>query len=68
MFELAIESILDGREEARNQGRVEGYKEVIETIARNALAEGATLEFVQKITGLDLDTLMKMQESKPEEV
>jgi len=26
-------------------------------IARNALAEGATPEFVQKITGLDMETI-----------
>jgi hypothetical protein len=28
-----------------------------EEIARNALTEGLSIEFVQKITGLDLDTI-----------
>jgi hypothetical protein len=37
-----------------NQGRNE------ET-ARNALAEGASIEFVQKITGLDMDTIKSLQ-------
>ena len=29
-------------------------------IARNALAEGASVEFVQKITGLDLETIKSL--------
>ena len=29
-------------------------------IARNALTEGASVEFVQKITGLDLETIEAM--------
>jgi len=33
-----------------------------EKIAKNALAEGTSIEFVQKITGLDLDTIKKLQE------
>jgi len=33
------------------------YEEGKEEIARNALAEGASIEFVQKITGLDIETL-----------
>jgi len=80
MFEAAIESILEAREEARKQGialghergREEGQKEGRETgwnegreaVARNALAEGATLEFVQKITGFDMKTLKGMQTEK----
>jgi hypothetical protein len=35
------------------QGLVKGREET----ARNALAEGLPLEMIQKITGLDLDTL-----------
>src|SRR5215471_4391616 len=34
-------------------GREEGWEEGREEIARNALAEGATIEFVTKITGLE---------------
>jgi hypothetical protein len=40
-------------EEGWEGGREEGREE----IARNALAEGATIEFVQNITGLDLETI-----------
>ena len=42
-----------GREEGRTEGRVEGRAEV----ARNALAQGASPEFVQKITGLDIEMI-----------
>ena len=38
----------DGREESR------------EEIARNALHEGASIEFVNKITGLDMETIEKL--------
>jgi len=33
-------------------------------IARNALAEGATVEFVRKITGLDMDTVANLMHGK----
>ncbi|MCL2231949.1 MAG: hypothetical protein FWB99_02615 [Treponema sp.] len=42
-----------GKAEGKAEGRAEGKTE----IARNALAEGASVEFVQKITGLDLETI-----------
>ncbi|MCL2130256.1 MAG: hypothetical protein FWH35_07890 [Treponema sp.] len=43
--------------------RVEAKTEVrvMETAARNALAEGATPEFVQKITGLDMEKIKNIQ-------
>jgi len=31
-----------------------------EEIARKALAEGASIEFVQRITGLDMDAIKKL--------
>jgi predicted transposase/invertase (TIGR01784 family) len=39
----------------------EGIREGSTNIARNALAEGATVEFVQKITGLDMETIKNIQ-------
>ena len=42
---------------ARDQGREEERKERDITIAQNALAEGYTPESIQKITGLDLETI-----------
>jgi predicted transposase YdaD len=41
------------------KGREKGREE----IARNALAEGASIEFVQKITGLDMETVKSLQAS-----
>jgi hypothetical protein len=41
------------RKEAREQGLEEG----LEQAARNALAEGASIEFVQKITGFDIEAI-----------
>ena len=51
----------DGFENGREEGREEG--EVIKAleIARNALAEGSSPDFVQKITGLSLEEIEKLQ-------
>jgi predicted transposase/invertase (TIGR01784 family) len=45
------------REEGREEGRQEGRTDIV----RNALAEGATVEFVQKITGFDMETIKNIQ-------
>jgi len=45
----------DGLEDGREEGR--------EEIARNALAEGASIEFIHKITGLDMGTIKSLQAS-----
>jgi len=42
---------------AKRQGREEGLAEV----AKNALAKGLSLEMIQEITGLDIDTIKKAQ-------
>jgi len=47
-------------EKGRTEGRLEGSKTKQEEIARNALAEGLSIEFVQKITGLDLDAIKRL--------
>jgi hypothetical protein len=39
------------------EGREEGREESRETVARNALAKGASVEFIHDITGLDLETI-----------
>jgi len=49
---LLLQAQIDGKEEAKLE------------IARNALAEGATYDFVQKITGLELEKIEKLQEQK----
>jgi predicted transposase/invertase (TIGR01784 family) len=45
------------KEKGLLQGRQEGRIARQEEIARKALAEGLSIEFVQKITGLDIDTI-----------
>ena len=48
-------------EEAWEEGLEEGREEREIEIAQNALAEGLAVEFVQKITGLDLETVEKLK-------
>jgi predicted transposase/invertase (TIGR01784 family) len=50
----------DGIEEGIEKGREEGLIEGKLIIARNLLSEGSTPEFVQKITGLDLETIQTL--------
>jgi predicted transposase/invertase (TIGR01784 family) len=44
-------------EEGREEGLEEGQKAAKLKIARSLLSEGATFEFIQKITGLDMETI-----------
>ena len=50
----------EGMEEGMEKGIERGMEKGVEQTARNALAEGASIEFVQKITGLDLETVKKL--------
>jgi hypothetical protein len=50
-----------GMEKGREEGREEGDARGREEVARNALAQGASLEFIQKITGLDIQTITDFQ-------
>ena len=52
------EGLSKGREEGLSKGRAE---ERLET-ARNALAKGISLELIQGITGLDMETLKTLAE------
>jgi predicted transposase/invertase (TIGR01784 family) len=55
---LVYNSDMDAaKEKGRTEGRLEGSMTKQEEIARNALAEGSSIEFVQKITGLDMDKI-----------
>ena len=45
----------------RKEAWEEGREEVRFEIAKSALAEGATIEFVQKITGLDFNIIKSLQ-------
>jgi len=47
-------------EQWKEDGMAEGEAKQKLTIAKNALAEGSTPEFVQKITGLSIDEIAKL--------
>jgi hypothetical protein len=47
-------------EEAKKVWYEEGREEGLSDVARTALAEGASIEFVQKITGLDIETIKNL--------
>jgi len=53
--------IEDGRAEGLTEGRAEGQRENTLQIARNLLSEGSTPDFVQKITGLSIEEIGKLQ-------
>jgi len=58
---LAAKWRAEGRDEGRNEGRIEGRTKGLTEgrieVARNALAQGASPDFIQKITGLDIQTI-----------
>ncbi|MDR0465716.1 MAG: hypothetical protein LBG94_11470, partial [Treponema sp.] len=53
--------IVQGREEGLEQGREKGLEEGLKQasiqIAKNLLAEGSSHEFIQKITGLNIEKI-----------
>ena len=48
------------KEEVREETWIEATQERDRTIIKNALAEGLTLEFIQKITSLDMKTIQEL--------
>ena len=54
-------SINYAREEGLVEGEAKGRNESLAEVARNALAQGASLDFVQKITGLDMQTIASLR-------
>ena len=60
LYRRRLMAILDynsGINYARKEGEQKGEDRKAIEIARNALAEGASVDFVQKITGLDIETI-----------
>ena len=53
----------EGIEEGIEIGTARGLERRSEEIARNALAEGSSIEYVQKITGLDPAVINRLQEN-----
>jgi len=65
-YEIDLQSKLggakrEGRLEGRLEGRQEGLQEGMLKVAMNALAEGTSVEFVRRITGLDTETITVLQ-------
>jgi predicted transposase/invertase (TIGR01784 family) len=50
----------EGLEKGLEKGREQGREEGIMATARNALAQGASIEFVQTITGLSMETIDRL--------
>ena len=61
-YEVDMQSkMVYSEREGIKKGLVQGRAEGIESTARNALAEGASIEFVRKITGLDMETIARLK-------
>jgi hypothetical protein len=58
--EAAEKAREEGRSEGRTEGWAKGRTEGTKEIAKKALAEGVSLEFVRKITGLDTETIKSL--------
>jgi predicted transposase/invertase (TIGR01784 family) len=63
MFEALIESWQEGKEQARAEGIAEGRAEYQLEVARKLLANGATSDFVKKITGLEMEIIRNLSEA-----
>jgi hypothetical protein len=48
---------------ARDEGLAQGRNEESTRVARAALSEGASLDFIARITGLDTETIRKLREN-----
>ena len=57
-FEEGLEK---GMEQGIEKGMEQGIEKGIEKTARNALANGLSLELIQTITGLDMETIKHLQ-------
>jgi predicted transposase YdaD len=55
----------EGRLQGLREGQREGQRETALSNARKALSEGLTEELVQRITGLDLETICQLKTSLP---
>ena len=52
----------EGREEGMEEGHKEGMEEGRKAVARNALANGFSIEAIQAITGLDVGAIRQLTE------
>jgi predicted transposase YdaD len=57
------EGIAEGRSEGIAEGEMRGERESALRVAGAALSEGASIDFIKRITGLDADTIRRLQEN-----
>jgi predicted transposase/invertase (TIGR01784 family) len=55
------EAVERGIKQGIERGIEKGWQKGRQEIARSALAEGASVEFVRKITGLDAETIQSLR-------
>jgi len=60
LFQESRDSDTVKRINIREEALAEGMEKGLETAAKKALAEGATFDFIQKITGLDMETIKRL--------
>ena len=63
MFEAVVDYLKESREEAWKEGQEQGIERGRKDVARNALAEGSSIEYIQRITGLDAEIIKKLSNS-----
>ena len=51
----------EGMEAGMEVGMEKGREEGMETVARNALAQGLSIDVIQTITGLDRDAIIRIE-------
>jgi predicted transposase/invertase (TIGR01784 family) len=54
------DALIVEREEGREEALAEGIEKGRFEVAKNAIAKGASIEFVQEITGLDIETIKNL--------
>ncbi|MCL2231567.1 MAG: hypothetical protein FWB99_00645, partial [Treponema sp.] len=52
----------EARREGEKRGEERGIQEEKLAVARNALSQGLSLEVIQRITGLDMETIKAMKD------
>ena len=62
-YDMRFKAMCDRTSEL-NYARSKGRKDERQTIARNLLSEGSTPEFIQKITGLNLENIQKLSATR----
>ena len=60
-YEDKVKKIKEALAEKEAEGKAEGEINMAMQIAKNLLKEGASIDFIKKVTGLDEDTIKRLQ-------